>query len=601
MPLITDKVIFSSWKNLCSPRLPLLYSDEHLVRPSTNSQSGVRNNQSSTPEDLARVSDQSRSLYLDFLQRQIREDEQQRSLNTSGYSYDPSDSDLSNLLRRFAQSEERQIIRQQANEVPLDSVSVENFTELLSGLFGEDGIVTYERVLVLFYFCFELCVRAIREYSSRYFHTVMDVCLRFVTGSLSIWVCAQGGWNAICNTVQHKNSGMKCSLVSGILLLTVVIVLSVNAVQSKKVLMCYYSSWSYFRNGKGQFSVSNIDPYLCTHLIYAFIGVNNDGTVRVMDPYLDLEENNGLGNFKKFNELRKQNSELKTLVAIGGWNEGSTVFSNVVKDANLRSNFVDNLYNFVKRHDFSGLDLDWEYPAQRGGVPEDKQNFVYLVQELKQKFAPEGLLLTAAVHAAVGSVAISYDIPELVKNLDFINMMSYDYHGSWDSTTGINSPMYPSHIDSDLNLNIDATIQFWLNNGCPPEKLVLGAPTFGRTFNLANPNSPGLGAVAIGPGVPGPYTMESGFMAYFEICELQYPGLWSINWAAQQKVPFAFKSNLWVGYENPESMKIKAEYANTNNLGGVLAWGLETDDFFGSKECNEGKYPLITAMKNTLN
>ncbi|XP_065350613.1 uncharacterized protein LOC135946336 isoform X2 [Cloeon dipterum] len=185
----------------------LLYSDEHLVRPSTNSQSGVQNNQSSTPENLARVSDQSRNLYLDFLQRQIREDEQQRSLNTSGYSYDPSDSDLSNLLRRFAQSEERQIIRQQANEVPLDSVSVENFTELLSGLFGEDGIVTYERVLVLFYFCFELCVRAIREYSSRYFHTVMDVCLRFVTGSLSIWVCAQGGWNAICNTVQHSSFG----------------------------------------------------------------------------------------------------------------------------------------------------------------------------------------------------------------------------------------------------------------------------------------------------------------------------------------------------------------------------------------------------------
>jgi hypothetical protein len=38
---------------------------------------------------------------------------------------------------------------------------------------------------------------------------------------------------------------------------------------------------------------------------------------------------------------------------------------------------------------------------------------------------------------------------------------------------------------------------------------------------------------------------------------MQYPGLWSINWAAQQKVPFAFKGKLWVGYENKVSVKAK--------------------------------------------
>jgi hypothetical protein len=57
----------------------------------------------------------------------------------------------------------------------------------------EDG-VTYERALVLFCFCSELCLRALREASSRYFHTVTSMSLRFITGSLSMWVCASGGW-----------------------------------------------------------------------------------------------------------------------------------------------------------------------------------------------------------------------------------------------------------------------------------------------------------------------------------------------------------------------------------------------------------------------
>lgn len=35
---------------------------------------------------------------------------------------------------------------------------------------------------------------------------------------------------------------------------------------------------------------------------------------------------------------------------------------------------------YYRKHRFDGLDLDWEYPANRGGVPADKENFVSLVK-----------------------------------------------------------------------------------------------------------------------------------------------------------------------------------------------------------------------------
>jgi len=59
-------------------------------------------------------------------------------------------------------------------------------------------------------------------------------------------------------------------------------------------------------------------------------------------------------------------------VAIGGWNENSSKFSNICKDSKLRAKFVTNLFNFVKQYGFNGLDLDWEYPAQNGGIAADK-------------------------------------------------------------------------------------------------------------------------------------------------------------------------------------------------------------------------------------
>lgn len=133
-------------------------------------------------------------------------------------------------------------------------------------------------------------------------------------------------------------------------------------------VVCYYGSWAVYRPGDGKFPVESIDPHKCTHAVYGFVGINADGTIRILDSWNEID----LGALRRFNELKNQNPNLKTLIAIGGWNEGSTVFSQVAASADLRQRFAQDALRFIREHGFDGFDLDWEYPGQRGGVPEDK-------------------------------------------------------------------------------------------------------------------------------------------------------------------------------------------------------------------------------------
>lgn len=64
--------------------------------------------------------------------------------------------------------------------------------------------------------------------------------------------------------------------------------------------------------------------------------------------------------------------------------------------------------------------------------------------------------------------------------------MTYDYHSyQWYfPLTGPNSPLYSSRSESGFlqNLNVNATVQYWISKGMPKEKILLGMPTYGHSF-----------------------------------------------------------------------------------------------------------------------
>lgn len=370
-----------------------------------------------------------------------------------------------------------------------------------------------------------------------------------------------------------------------------------------KVVICYWGTWANYRPQQGKFTPDMVDGDLCTHLIYTFAGLDNaKWAIKSLDAWLDLESDYGLAGFKKATDLRIKHPHLKVMIAIGGWNEGSTKYSHMAKDKVKRGKFVKSVVKFLEKHKFDGLDLDWEYPAKRGGVGADKQNFILLIKELKEAFAEHKFLLTAAIGAGKSTIDISYDVAAMYEHLDYVNVMCYDYHGKWDKKTGHNAPLRsrPNEYGNNLFLNVEYTIEYLMKKGAKPEKTVLGVPFYGRSFLLTDPNKNNMGDTARSTSFAGPLTREAGFLGYNEICmELSNKNsTWVEMWEICHMVPYMVRGDRWVGYDNEKSLRLKAEFAFDQSLGGVMTWSIETDDFKGL--CGGGKYPLLRTLNKAL-
>ena len=145
----------------------------------------------------------------------------------------------------------------------------------------------------------------------------------------------------------------------------------------------------------------------------------------------------------------------------------------------------------------------------------------------------------------------------------------------------------------------EASINAWIELGAQPEKLVLGLAMYGRTFTLKTKKLTAINAPSKSAGESGPYTQAPGFLSYFEICNLMKNEGWSKEWNDEQKIPYAYKDDQWVGFDDPESIKLKCEYAVKRKLAGAMIWSLDLDDFTGNF-CSEGKYPLLRSIKTTF-
>ncbi|CAM1302379.1 Cht3 (predicted) [Pycnogonum litorale] len=376
------------------------------------------------------------------------------------------------------------------------------------------------------------------------------------------------------------------------------IVTTKKAEQSGYKRVCYFTNWSIYRSGIGKYTVDDIDTSLCTHIVYAF-AILNSVTFKLQMSEPDIDRNG----YRSVTATKSK--EVKVLLAVGGWNDATNKYSVMVSSKENRSSFIKSAVNFLKQYDFDGLDLDWEYPKCwqmrcNQGPPSDKENFARLVQELREAFNNESipLMLTCTLTANSNVAKEAYDIPSLSRNVDFFNVMTYDYSGLWTLKTRHPVPLYAEPGDNYPHLNINYTINYYLNAGVPASKLVVGIVSNGKSFTLTDPERNGLDEPLNSDGRQGEFTKMPDVLAFYEICRYVKEESWNKVDGNSITGPYAYKGNQWVGYLDVDAAATVANYVKDNKLGGAMLWTMDFDDFTGS--CCSTKSPLHTTVKTVL-
>lgn len=133
---------------------------------------------------------------------------------------------------------------------------------------------------------------------------------------------------------------------------------------------------------------------------------------------------------------------------------------------------------------------------------------------------------------------------------------------------------------------VTEAVDYWLDHGMPPEKLILGLPSYGRSYRLADPSQTALLSAAIGAGPQGPYTGQDGFISLYEMCTNQQNGWSVVTDSTGAMGPYSFSDISWVSWDDIDMTITKVKYAMSKGLGGIMFWELSLDDYLGV--CNMG-------------
>lgn len=350
---------------------------------------------------------------------------------------------------------------------------------------------------------------------------------------------------------------------------------------SPHVIGAYYPGYAASR-----FPVSSVPADRLTHLFYAFARIEDGRCV------VDAEAG---AHFAALAALRQAHPHLRTLVSIGGWDTDG--FSDAALTAASRERFVESCMElFFERHAgvFDGVDIDWEFPVYGGPAtvkarPQDRRNMTLLAQAFRRHLDALGsargqtFLLTAALPAGrlqVGGPydpARSFEIRRLARTLDFVNLMTYDMGTAHLRTTGFNAPLREdpaSPLEPRLRRpnSVEGAIDDYLRRGLPANKLVLGMPFYGRAFRVTTDT---------GEGVYQPFgkTFEAGGWRQLRATYLADPQ-WRRSWHAATQSPWLYHpaQRIFVTYEDPESISLRAQLAKRRGLRGVFAWEITGDD-----------------------
>src|ERR1035437_11175510 len=273
-------------------------------------------------------------------------------------------------------------------------------------------------------------------------------------------------------------------------LLIFIVLFQFTMTAQKKEIVAYYPEWGsayqhyYVKNVETSGSAKKI-----TVLNYAFIepGPDSSGNIiaKFMNPYLDYQQVYSAdssvdgtaddstqllrGQFNQLKKLKAMHPGLKIVISIGGWT-GSTWFSDAALTPQSREKFVNDcidkfIYGNLSRINnvggngvaagiFDGFDIDWEFTVtgEVEGIHHNKnarEKLSELITLFRKKLdgLKPGFLLTAAIPAR-GSDLWKFDLAKDQVNINWYNLMTYDFHGSWDNKADHHTNLFSPPADT---------------------------------------------------------------------------------------------------------------------------------------------------------
>lgn len=422
-------------------------------------------------------------------------------------------------------------------------------------------------------------------------------------------------------TVRARDNAGNASAQSG----SVVVKTTAGGGGGNRRVIGYFTQWGIYDRA---YTVKNIETSgsaaRLTHINYAFGNVRNDrcevGVIQPSDPntgvggdaFADYTKSFGAGdsvsgtadtwdqplrgNWNQLKQLKAKHPGLKVLISLGGWT-WSRGFAHAARPENRQAFVASCVDAYIKGNlpvtdgaggtgaaagVFDGIDIDWEYPAACGlqcGGPEDTANFTALLAEFRRQLdaVRPGLLLTIAAGAGVDKIRVTQP-GQYAQYLDYINVMTYDFHGAWDPTTNHHSALYATANDPSTGdtkkYNTNDAIQAFLATGVPASKLNVGIGFYGRGWtNVAKTNN---GLYQSGTAAPGRY--EAGIEDWKVLKALNYPGYDDAAAGAH----WIYNGTTWWSVDDPANIQRKMSYVKSQSLGGAFSWDFSGDDANGT-------------------
>lgn len=342
-----------------------------------------------------------------------------------------------------------------------------------------------------------------------------------------------------------------------------------DTLSSYKVI-AYVAGWN-------DFDPEDIAVEKLTHINYAFCNVY-DGLAQEGDSaeVRQWARTADSLNYLKLHALKKRNPELKIIGSIGGWTWSGGFHEAVMTDSS-RKLFTQSVLDYMTRHSLDGIDFDWEYPNLMGNYnpygPEDTDNFVAMLKSVR--LALDEWEKETGKHYTTSIASGGFDdyieankIGEASKFLDFINIMTYDFHGGWDSTTGHHTNLFSLEEGS---MSADQAVKKHVEAGVPINKLVMGVAFYSREWRKVDVSNGTIIGAPAGSGGSG-FAFEAldtliGKYGYIE------------QWDTVAQAPFIWNadSSAFLTYDNPRSIKAKCEYIKAKGMGGAMFWEYSED------------------------